>query len=534
MRRSILVSFLTTAAILTGCGSVEDALEEADKKVSDGLKAARTLEGQLDAVNDSVAKYKVMAQSILDSAAVVVSVGPDGTFRIDSIGGKPIAEVGGVVLSILDGESNLAGVVTAANSIGLDVDSVPSQGDGTLDLGKILLDTARNTATMADSLDKLARPDYSIASNAQADLGAVATSSTVSDPSSPLDRDHDGMPDLFDADAGNNGILDAFEDQDSTAQILRKLPGEVRRFVRETRVNSVFLPVAGAPPLERQRSYLIQLHLRPTGTAPIDSVLIEGPSWLDSCEWKSIAAPGTPGDNRLVGRVRRLSSSNPSEGWHAELQSPTGALFRQVRMGDLISFRVFSQGRSYLAFEPITWLFRETPMLIRYAQTIGGSLQQTAYADSMRLHPPMPGTPPWKPVLATESPLRLEIDLMRLRTPLRNGASDSIAGIASLATFLKDNRYVIEFWTEGATYQLRNRTIEGPVRVDAAGDSVGWRFFPAAGKAVILVPKSYLRTMDNRTESAPLEAVARYKIDLSMWDRLGNKTSLQVLFDRAP
>lgn len=50
----------------------------------------------------------------------------------------------------------------------------------------------------------------------------------------------------------------------------------------------------------------------------------------------------------------------------------------------------------------------------------------------------------------------------------------------------------------------------------------------------ILVPKSYLRTMDNRTESAPQKAVARYKIDLSMWDRLGNKTSLQVLFDRAP
>lgn len=534
MRRSILAPALLMGAFVSGCGTVEDALDEADKKVGEGLKAARTIEGQLDAANDSVAKYKVMAQSILDSAAVVVSVGPDGTFQIDSIGGKPIAEVGGVILTILDGESHLAGVVTAANSIGLDVDSVPANGDGSLDLGRILLDTARNAATMADSMDKLARPDYSISTNAQADLGAVASTGSASDPSSPLDRDHDGMPDLFDADAGNNGILDAFEDQDSLAQTLRKLPGEVRRFVRETRVNSVFLPVAGAPPLERQRAYLVQLHLRPTGTAPIDSVLIEGPSWLDSCNWNAIAPPGSVGDNRTVGRVRRLSSTNPAEGWHAELQSPSGALFRRVRTGDLISFRVFSQGRSYLAFEPITWLFRETPSLVLYTQTVGTNTYQIAYGDSMRIHPPAPGTPVWKPALASDGSLRLEIDLMRLRTPLRSGTSDSIAGLASLATFLKDNRYVIEFWTEGATYQLRNRPIEGPVRVDAAGDSLGWRFFPAAGKAVIFVPKSYLRAQDNRTESAPLETVAHYKIDLSMWDRLGNKTSLQVLFDRAP
>lgn len=528
-----VLSVLALGSLLAGgCGTVQETLDQADDKISDGLQAARSLEGQIGSVNDSVDKYKILAQAILDSSTVVVGVGPDGTFRIDSIGGKPVAEAGGVILSILDAESNLAGVVTSANSIGLAIDSQPRGEDPAIHLGTILVDTATRSAMLADSLSHLAMPGYTIAANAQADLGAVSIPAASNDANAPLDRDHDGMPDLFDADAGNNGILDALEDGDSLDQMLRRLPGLVREYVMDAHANSVFLPVAGSTPMERQRSYLLQFHVRESGRHPIDSILVEGPKYLDSCQWKIIGAPGTPGNNRPDGMVRHLSNAGTNEGWHAELYSPTGALFRMIRPGDVISFRIFSNGNPYRAFSPVTWVFRETPMLVRYLETIGGSTRSVMYADSLRTHPPIPGGGLWMPSLTPGSSLRLEIDLMRLRTPLRNALGDSTAGIASLQTFLKDDRYEVEFWTEGSSGQFRNRRIAGPVRVDAQGDSVGWRFLPGKGKAVVYVPRSLLRDQDNRVDGDALEPVTRYKLDLSMWDRIGNKTSLQVLFGR--
>lgn len=123
---------------------------------------------------------------------------------------------------------------------------------------------------------------------------------------------------------------------------------------------------------------------------------------------------------------------------------------------------------------------------------------------------------------------------MRLRLPLRDSTRDSAASLASLAAFLKDNRYVLEFWTEGAKGQIANRRVEGPVRADGSGDSTGWRFLPLQGKAIVFVPASLVKSIDAPSAGAPTDSVTRYKVDLSMWDRLGNKTSLQIPFLRAP
>jgi hypothetical protein len=56
---------------------------------------------------------------------------------------------------------------------------------------------------------------------------------------------------------------------------------------------------------------------------------------------------------------------------------------------------------------------------------------------------------------------------------------------------------------------------------------------PAQGKAIVFVPPSLIKDFDGINNGTPTDSVSRYKIDLSMWDRLQNKTSLQILFDRA-
>jgi len=438
------------------------------------------------------------------------------------------------VMSLIGPDQNLAGVVSVANSIGLDVDSVAANANGILDLGKLSVDLANRSVSLADSLSKHADQAYRMTSNAQADMGATLTAATSTDAAAVLDKDHDGVPDLFDADADNNGILDALDDADSVSLDLRSLPGEVRKFVRNVRLNTVFLPVAGSPQKEREKAYILQMHLQGKGSKIIDSVVVDGPSYLDSCDWKIIAPPGTPGDNRPAGVRRKLSSSNPGEGWHAELSSTTGALYRNMRPGDMIIFRIYSGGKVFRAYQTITWLYRETPRLIQYGEVLAnGQKRRIAYTDSVKAHPPAPGVPMWNPALHAGASLRLELDLMKLRMPLRDSTKDSAASLASLGAFLKDNRYSVEFWTEATGKQLTNRPVEGPVRVDAAGDSIGWRFMPAQGKAIVFVPPSLIKDFDGVNNGTPTDSVSRYKIDLSMWDRLQNKTSLQILFDRA-
>lgn len=530
-RRALLLS---STLLVLSCDTVDKVTDASHEVAQTARTAARQVQGSLDAAQDSIDKYTVLVQSAIDTAVALVQVAKDGSFRLDSLGGKPISEVGSVVVSILGPDNNLAGVVSVANSIGLDIDSLPTGSGTTLDLGRITLDRANRTATLSDTLAKFADSAYRMSSNGRPDMGAAIAGSGMVDAKAILDRDHDGMPDLFDADAENNGILDALEDSDTAALALRSLPGTVRRLVRQVRVNTVFLPVAGASPLERQNAYILQLHLQATGADPIDSVVIDGPSYLDSCAWRIIAPPGTPGDNRPAGTVRRLSNANTGEGWHAELSSTTGALFRRMRPGDMIVFRVHSGAKVHRAYQTITWLFRETPRLIRYAERTSAGTRLVSYADSVMAHPPRPGTLPWTPSISAGSNLRLEIDLMRLRLPLKDSTRDSAASLASLAAFLKDNRHVLEFWTEGARGQIANRRVEGPVRADGAGDSTGWRFLPLQGKAVVFVPASLVKAADAASAGAPTDSVTRYKVDLSMWDRLGNKTSLQIPFLRAP
>lgn len=526
---------LATSVLLTmSCDTVDKVTQASHEAAQTARTAAREVQGSLDAAQDSIDKYTVLVQSAIDTAVALVEVAKDGTFRIDSLGGKPISEIGSVVVSILGPDHNLAGIVSVANSIGLEIDSLPKGSGATVDLGRITLDRLNRTATLHDTLSRLADSAYRMASNGRPDMGATIAGGGIVDAKAILDRDHDGMPDLFDADADNNSLLDALEDVDTAALALRSLPGSVRRLVRDVRVNTVFLPVAGASPLERQNSYILQLHLQAAGTQPIDSVVIDGPSYLDSCSWRIIAPPGTPGDNRPAGSTRRLSNANTGEGWHAELSSTTGALFRRMRTGDMIVFRVHSGAKVHRAYQTITWLFRETPLLVRYAEKTTTGTRFVAYADSVLAHPPRIGAQPWTPDLHANSNLRLEIDLMRLRLPLRDSTRDSAASLASLAAFLKESRYVLEFWTEGAAGQIANRRVEGPARADGAGDSTGWRFLPLQGKAVVFVPSSLVRSTDAASTGAPTDSVTRYKVDLSMWDRLGNKTSLQIPFRRAP
>jgi hypothetical protein len=525
---------LASTLLVLSCDTVDKVTEASHEAAQTARTAAREVQGSLDAAQDSIDKYTVLVQSAIDTAVALVQVAKDGSFRLDSLGGKPISEVGSVVVSILGPDNNLAGVVSVANSIGLDIDSLPTGSGTAVNLGRITLDRANRSASLHDSLTKLADSAYRMASNGRPDMGATVSGGGSVDAKAILDRDHDGMPDLFDADAENNGLLDALEDTDTAALALRSLPGTVRRLVREVRVNTVFLPIAGASPQDRQNSYILQMRLQPTGAGTIDSVVVEGPSYLDSCDWRIIAPPGTIGNNRPAGAVRRLSSSNVREGWHAELSSNTGALFRRMRPGDMLVFRVHSGAKVHRAYQAITWLFRETPRLVRYAEKSSAGTRLVWYVDSVLAHPPRPGSLPWTPSISAGSNLRLEVDLMRLRLPLRDSTRDSAASLASLAAFLKDNRYVLEFWTEGARGQIANRRVEGPVRADGAGDSTGWRFLPLQGKAIVFVPASLVKSTDAPSTGAPTDSVTRYKVDLSMWDRLGNKTSLQIPFLRAP
>ncbi|MEK7394914.1 MAG: hypothetical protein AAB214_20330 [Fibrobacterota bacterium] len=532
-----VLSASIAALYMASCG-VADKVTDATDKASDAIAAARTaskeIQGKIDSTTAQVEEYTVLVQSTVDSAMALVKVASDGSFSLDSLGGKSISEIGSIVMSLIGPDQNLAGVVSVANSIGLDIDSVASNTNGILDLGMLTVDLANRSVSLADTLTKLADQAYKISTNAQADLGAVTTIATTTDAAAALDKDHDGVPEIFDADADNNGILDALDDADSMSMELRSLPGEVRKFVRNVRINTVFLPVAGSSQKEREKAYILQLHLQSKGTKTIDSVLIDGPTYLDSCDWRIIAPPGTAGDNRPTGVRRHLASSNPQEGWHAELSSTTGALYRNMRPGDVIAFRIYSGGKVHRAFQTITWVNRETPKLIQFGEVLAnGQKRRIAYADSVKAHPPVPGAPSWNPALHAGASLRLELDLMKLRMPLRDSTRDSAASLASLGAFLKDNRYSVEFWTEATGKQLTNRPVEGPVRVDAAGDSVGWRFMPAQGKAIVFVPPSLIKDFDGINNATPTDSVSRYKIDLSMWDRLQNKTSLQILFDRA-
>ena len=179
-----LASLSAAALLLASCG-IADKVTDAADKASDGIAAARTasreIQGKIDATTDKVEGYTVLVQSAIDTAMALVKVTSDGSFSIDSLGGKSISEVGSVVMSLIGPDQNLAGVVSVANSIGLSVDSVAAGAKGILNLGKLTVDLANRSVSLPDSLSKIADRAYHMTSNGQADMGATLAAAATTD-----------------------------------------------------------------------------------------------------------------------------------------------------------------------------------------------------------------------------------------------------------------------------------------------------------------------------------------------------------------
>lgn len=508
------VSALMLSIGLAACGAIDSATKAVDDAKKKAEFAKAEVKGNVEALKksagDDLGEYKAVVQNLVDSSVKYVDIDADGNFSFDM-------DSSAFALTLIDGNSAVAGVLMSGSSIGL------AAMDSLLDLGKLKA-AGTNLLGLAEDLAKKVRLDSGyIARNLSLENFGLGSGSGAG----PIfDRDGDGVIDLFDVDLDNNGILN---DQDKEDLLLKASQlGDAAGLLGSIKMTTSLVTEYKMPEAQRMKQAWVGLAVTPKGGVSVDSIVITGPEYLfnPSTEWRYMCAT-CPGDNRpeiTFGGVKRkgrmiLAEDGGSPQWQAIVGDQSDVMsIASMKPGDVIVFNIHKGGVRFPVIRSVSWVFRKTPTLEAIRKAGGTTLYNRAQIDAFAGKPQNEN-----PEVDSTADLEFIVNMLR-------GRSDD-----DTLPLLGFDNYEIQFIQEGqsaggpgAQYGMGNIT--------AHENAQYLEKVPGSNQLKVTIPASFLKDAvpAGRPPKPAGFNVEGYKIDLGMYDRSGNKTVMQIRLNLKP
>jgi hypothetical protein len=312
----------------------------------------------------------------------------DGSFSISVPSGESF------YLEVIDDKKKFVAPVSFGVSADKVVMAVTPETSATIDLGKIVYESAKGAAVPTAELGAALLDESSTARKKSSDAfvpvgagilgrgtGEAFYSGILKD---KIDEDDDGLPDVVDVDDDGDGKVDGL---DPSPRLGGRVEVKLTGLNNTNAFSNLALPYENYPtyqggslntaPIDvaTQTNLAIEIVMSP-GTDPAtfsDVRVVEGPAWIETAK---IASDSPPDKVNTLWKDSGNALYKSTDRWQVHV-TPNGT----PEAGDVLKFRVTTSSGSEEFIATLTYVFKDIPRLVAYSYTDGANLVTKESAD---------------------------------------------------------------------------------------------------------------------------------------------------------